>query len=199
MDNQNNVLAEKPEEPKSKGQLDNYFQYVMQTIKEPGHLLSGEAKGKHQFGLITIIAFLGLILLSNVVGIFRYLDGLRYFGFGDYFDYFESTISYGVALALLMLVFQNMASKNGNNYDYNFFFEKFGSLLVIPSLLLVISIPLELLDVTIHSWFSSLAYTLLEIAVFLTSYLFIAKNNIKTAILFVAGFYFVYRIIYLIL
>ncbi len=199
MENQDQVIIEKPEGPNRKEQLDNYFQYVIQAIKDPDHLLSDEVKGKHQFGLITLIAFLGLVLLSNLVGIFQYLDALRYLGFSDYFDYFDRTISYGVTLALLILFFKNNASKIDNRYDLNFFFEKFGALLAIPSLLLLLSIPLELLDVTIYLWFSSLAYTLLYLSVFMISYLYVAKNNIKTAIFYVAGFYFVYQIVSLIL
>ncbi|MBP2075840.1 hypothetical protein [Oceanobacillus polygoni] len=201
MKNQNqNEVVEKQEDNKGKeGKLGNYFQYVMQVIKEPDHLLSDETQGKQQFGLITLIAFLGLILLSNVIGIFTYLDALRYLGFSDYFNYFERTIAYAVALALLLFVLKNVANKNGKTYDLNFFFEKLGALLVFPSILLLVSIPLELVDITIYSWFSSLAYTFLYLSIFLISYFFVAKNNLKTAVLFVAGFYFVYRLIFLIL
>ncbi len=199
MENQNEVVVEKQEGPKNKGQLDNYFQYVIQAIKDPDHLLTDEVKGKHQFGLITLVVFLGLVLLRNLVGIFQYLEAIKYFGFGDYFDYVDSTISIGVALALIILVFKNNASKIDSRYDLNFFFEKFGSLLAIPSLLILVSIPLDLLEVTIYSWFSSLAFTLLYLSVFMIAYRFVAKNNFKTAIFYVAGFYFVYQIVSLVL
>ncbi|WP_405096750.1 hypothetical protein [Oceanobacillus sp. FSL H7-0719] len=198
MENQNEV-AEKQKENNGKEQIGNYFQYVVQIIKDPDQLLSENVRGKHQFGLITIIIFLALVALSSIVTIFNYLDSLRYFGFSDYFNYFERAIAYGVALAGIIFVFKSFAEKKGRKYDLNFFFEKLGALLVIPSVFLVISLPLELIDVTIHSWFSSLGYTFLYLSIFLISYLFIAKNNFKTAILFVAGFYFVYRLIYLIL
>ncbi|WP_339226931.1 hypothetical protein NSQ77_15400 [Oceanobacillus sp. FSL K6-2867] len=194
--NQNEVAADNKGK---EGQLGNYFQYVVQVIKNPDYILSDETQGKQQFGLITLIAFLGLILLSNIVGIFTYLDALRYLGFSDYFDYFERTLAYGAALALLIFVFKNVANKNGKAYDLNFFFEKLGAMLVVPAILLIVSIPLELVDITIYSWFSSLAYTFLYLSIFLISYFFVAKNNLKTAVLFVAGFYFVYRVIYLIL
>ncbi|MDO6450446.1 hypothetical protein [Oceanobacillus profundus] len=199
MENQNEAVEKQKENKWKGGQLGNYFQYVMQVIKNPDHLLSDGTQSKQQFGLITLIAFLGLILLSNVIGIFTYLDALRYLGFSDYFNYFERTIAYALALALLMFVFKNVAAKNGKSYDLNFFFEKLGALLVVPAILLIVSIPLELVDITIYSWFSSLAYTFLYLAIFLISYFFVAKNNLKTAVLFVAGFYFVYRLIFLIL
>lgn len=199
MENQNEVMEKKKGNNGNEGKLGNYFQYVKQVLKDPDHVLSDETQSKQQFGLITLIAFLGLILLSNIVGIFTYLDALRYLGFSDYFDYFERTIAYAAALALLMFVFKNVANKNGKTYDLNFFFEKLGALLVVPAILLIVSIPLELVDITIYSWFSSLAYTFLYLSIFLISYFFVAKNNLKTAVLFVAGFYFVYRVIFLIL
>lgn len=194
-----NEMTEKQKGNNGKEQIGNYFQYIVQIIKDPDQLLSENVRGKHQFGLITIIVFLALVALSSIVTIFNYLDSLRYFGFSDYFNYFERAIAYGVALAGIIFVFKSFAEKKGRKYDLNFFFEKLGALLVIPSVFLVISLPLELIDVTIHSWFSSLGYTFLYLSIFLISYLFIAKNNFKTAILFVAGFYFVYRLIYLIL
>lgn len=199
MESQNQNEVEKQKENNGKERQLGYFQYVLQAIKDPEHLLSNKAQGKHQFGLFTLIAFIVLVLLSSIVGIFGYLDSLSYFGFSDYFNYFERAISYAVALGLVLLMFKNIAEKNGNTYDLNFFIEKLGALLVIPSVLLVVSLPLEIVDITIHSWFSGLAYTFLYLSIFLISYLFIAKNNLKTAVLFVAGFYFVYRIIYLVL
>lgn len=198
LENQNGA-EEKQKGNNGKEQLGNYFQYVMQIIKNPDQLLSENPQGKHQFGLITIIAFLVLVALSSIVTIFNYLDSLRYFGFADYFNYFERAISYGVALTGIIFVFKNFAEKNGGKYDLNFFFEKLGALLVIPSVFIVVSLPLEILDIRIHSWFSSLGYTFLYLSIFLISYLFIAKNNLKTAILFVTGFYLVYRLVYLIL
>lgn len=192
------VVDEQKEKPKS-GQVDNYFQYVLKTLKEPDSILTEEAKGKHQFGLITIIAFLVLIFLSNFLSFFEYLDMARYFGFSDYFNYFHRTISYAIALAVLILVYQNVASKKGLKYDWNFFFEKLGAWLILPSIFLLLSIPFDLLNITIHSWISSLATIFLNIAVFMISYLYVARHDIKTAALFLTGFYVVYRLILLIL
>ncbi len=198
MENQNQA-AEKQKDNNGKEQLGNYFQYAVQIIKKPDEFLLENAQGKHQFGLVTMIVFLVLVALSSIVTIFNYYDSLRYFGFSDYFSYFERAIAYGAALAGLIFVFKNYAEKQGRKYELNFFYEKLGSLLVIPSVFLVISLVLKIIDIRIHSWFSSLGYTFLYLGVFLISYLFIAKNNLKTAILFVAGFYLVYRLIYLIL
>jgi hypothetical protein len=196
MENQKETVERKDGK---EGQLGNYFQYVMNILKNPDGVLTEETQGKRQFGLITLIAFLVLVVLTNFVGVLGYLDTLSYLGFSDYFNYFERAIAYGAALALLLFMFKNIAEKNGKKYDLNFFIEKLGALLVIPGALLLLSIPIEILDITIHSWFASLGYTFLYLGIFLISYLYIAKNNLKTALLFVAGFYLVYRIIYYVL
>lgn len=114
MENQNEV-AEKQKENNGKEQIGNYFQYVVQIIKDPDQLLSENVRGKHQFGLITIIIFLALVALSSIVTIFNYLDSLRYFGFSDYFNYFERAIAYGVALAGIIFVFKSFAEKKAEN------------------------------------------------------------------------------------
>ncbi|WP_010098228.1 hypothetical protein [Ornithinibacillus scapharcae] len=196
MENQNKAeIVDGQEKPSGNGQINNYVQYIVQTIKHPEDILSDKFQAKHQFGLITMISFLALILISNLLGLVSQKELLEYFGFKDYFSYFNSTISYALALILLLFVFKNQAAKTGTPYEINFFLEKLGALLVIPSILLLLSIPLELLDVTIHYWLSSLARTLLYVGVFMTSYLYISRNDIRTATIHLAGFYIFYSLV----
>lgn len=196
MESQNKTeVVESQEKPSGSGQQDSYVQYIIQTIKNPEDILSDKFKAKHQFGLITMIAFLILILISNLVGLIPQSDYLEYYGFSDYFTYFNSAISYALALFILLFVFKNNAAKTGTPYEMNYFLEKLGAFLVIPSILLLISIPLQLLDITIHYWLSSLATTILYVGVFMISYLYVARNNIKTALIYLAGFYIAYRLI----
>lgn len=201
MNNQNETepTVKSTEKPTKEGSLQNYFQYAMDVLKNPDTHLSTNVNGKQQFGIITIIFFLVLVILNSLTGILGYMDTLRYFGFNDYFNYFERGLSFALAIAAVILVFKKVAEKNGNEYELDFYYEKFGAMLVLPSAVLLLSIPLNILDITIHSWISSLAFTFLYLGVFLFSFLFVEKNNYKTAVFFVAGFYLVYRLIYYIL
>lgn len=196
MESQNKTeVVDRQEKLAGNVQINNYVQYIVQTLKKPEDILSDKFNAKHQFGLVTIIAFLVLILISNLLALIPQKEYLEFYGFKDYFAYFNSTISYALALILLLLVFKNQAAKTGTPYEINFFLEKLGAFLVLPCILLLASIPLELLDVTIHFWLSSLATTLLYVSVFMISYLYIARQNIKTATIFLAGFYILYRLI----
>ena len=74
MENQNEVMEKKKGNNGNEGKLGNYFQYVKQVLKDPDHLLSDETQSKQQFGLITLIAFLGLILLEFTTSSIRFLN-----------------------------------------------------------------------------------------------------------------------------
>ncbi|MEN2768791.1 hypothetical protein [Ornithinibacillus xuwenensis] len=199
MENENNSNLAMEKKVISNEQQPNYFHYIIQSIKDPNTILSHDFKGYHQFGLINMIIFLGLILLSSFIGLLDYLDALEWFGFGDYFNYLGRTLSFAIAIVIVIPVFVKVAASNGSKFHMNYFLEKFGAFFILPSILLLVSLPLEALGITVSSWFSSLATTFLYIGVFMTSYLYVSRNNMKTAFIFVAGFYFVYRLLLMIL
>ncbi|MUK89812.1 hypothetical protein GMD78_15695 [Ornithinibacillus sp. L9] len=176
----------------------SYIDFLIQTIKNPDGILTNEPKGYHTYGMINIIAFIVLVMVNSLVG--RLIVVVRYNSdFGNVFNYLSRGIAYLVAIAILLAVFKHFANKNGHTFDLNFFMEKFGALLIVPSIFIAVSLPLDALDITFHSWINSLSFTFLYISIFLISYLFVARNNIQTASIFVIGFYLAYRLIYYIL
>ncbi|MFD2044285.1 hypothetical protein ACFSTA_10365 [Ornithinibacillus salinisoli] len=188
--------SQKKEEGGEKNTPDiTYIDFLIQSIKKTDSVLSPESKGYHTYGLINIVVFSVLVMINSLVG--RLILVNRYdWDFGSIFNYLSRGISYLIAIAILLAAFKHFANKQGNHYDLNFFMEKLGAMLVVPSILIICSIPLEIIDITIHSWISSLAFTFLYLSVFMISYLFVARNNLQTASLFIIGFYLGYRLIY---
>lgn len=176
----------------------NYFDFILQTIKNPSDILSNESKGYYTYGLINIGIFILLIMFNSLLGSVFYLSRIRW-GFDIIFGSFSRGIAYAVAITLVILVFKHFANKQGESYDFTFFIEKLGAVMIIPSILLLLSIPLNIMDATIYNWLSSLAATFLYISVFMISYLFVNRNNLQVASLIFIGFYIVYRLVYLLL
>ncbi|WP_284140836.1 MULTISPECIES: hypothetical protein [unclassified Virgibacillus] len=175
----------------------DYFQFVKETIQTPDLILSNDYKGYHMFGLINMIVFVALIILSEFIGTMTlYGEFSSYFtSFEDYFDHFSRAISYAIALAALLPVYKWYAEKLGSKLTVNYFMEKLGATFIIPVILLAASIPLEILDIQVHYWLSSLGPSFMYVGVFLISYLYVARNNLKVATVFLFAFYCFYRII----
>lgn len=176
--------------------IQDYFQFIMETFKKPENVLNSQFNGKHLFGLTNMIIYLVLLVLSSSISqaiLFRDID----WNMGSTFDHFERPLAYAIALAILLPVYKTYAEKYGNKFTLNFFIEKLGAIFIVPIVLVIVSIPLNILDldISIDSWLSSAASTFMYIGIFLISYLYVARNNLKVASIFFLCFYVVYRLI----
>ncbi|MBU9713642.1 hypothetical protein [Evansella tamaricis] len=197
-------MSEQPEQeevqevPQDSKDTLNYFQYLIQTIKKPDDFLGEDDKGYQLFGIINMVLLLFLIIFSFFIQRIVLFTGSGWFARG-FLDSIKLGISYAIPLALVVVLMNWYANKNGSKRNVAYFFERLGALLTLPCILLVLSIPLNLLEITLHTWFRTISYSFIYIAIFMICYLFVSPKNLKVASVFLLGFYFTYRLIYYIL
>ncbi|MDG5789105.1 hypothetical protein QA612_16735 [Evansella sp. AB-P1] len=200
MSEQSELKEEQTEQVEEVGkeQKLNYFQFLLQMFKKPEDILSKEFKGYELFGLINVVAILMLIFFSYFVQNVTLFTGTAWFAWG-FSQSIKHAISFTIPLVTVIFLFNWYGNKEGNKQKIVYYFEKLGASLSLSCVLLLLSIPLNLLNITLHSWFRTGGITLMYIAIFMISYLYVAKGNFKVATVFVLGFYFVYRLFYFIL
>ncbi|HLR81091.1 MAG TPA: hypothetical protein VK119_11065 [Bacillota bacterium] len=178
----------------------NYFQFLLQTVKEPDSVLNHKYKGFHMYGIISMSALIVLMILSSIVSTAVVYDGFDW-QIGTFSDHLYRPLAYAVPLGILIAVYKWRAEKEGKQRTHNYFIEKLGATFTVPIAFLIISIVLELIERStyIHAWFSSMAYTFIYVGIFMVTYLFVSHRNLKVASLFLFGYYMAYRLLYMII
>ncbi|MBU9713084.1 hypothetical protein [Evansella tamaricis] len=176
----------------------NYFQYSFLLIKNPDEIITKDYKGFHKYGFFNMIILI-LAIFSN-----KLLEGLDYANEDPWYlrELYESitlTVSIAIPLGGIMLLMNWVATKVIDRRSLAYYSEKLGSVMFYPMIFYFITIILQLYNVSFYPLFSSLAMSFLYIGLFLVSYLFAARDNFKISALFVVGFYFISKIINLVI
>lgn len=184
--------------PHGSGQdtADGYMTHVQEVLTSPDGFFDPAKRSPQLFGLITTGVFLGLIFFETLMGRITRFSNWD-FEFSDLTYAIKITLAIGVPIAAALFMLMWQAGRSGNQTSLDFFIEKFGAALILPSVFILVAIPLEILDITIHSWFRGAALILVYVAVFMMSYLYAAPRRLSVAVLFVLGFYFFYRLMLL--
>ena len=175
---------------------EGYIQHVREVVTAPDAFFDSGTRSNTLFGYISMAAFLALVLIESLFGrIVRFSNWS--FEFSYVVEAFKTALTIGISIAAVLFVLNWQAGRGDGRASLAFYVEKFGAALILPCLLLVLAIPLEMLDIRIHSWFRGAALILVYVAVFMMSYWYAAPKRLNIAALFLIGFYFVYRLLLL--
>jgi len=175
---------------------EGYIQHVREVVTAPDAFFDSGTRSNTLFGYISMAAFLALVLIESLFGrIVRFSNWS--FEFSYVVEAFKTALTIGISIAAVLFVLNWQAGRGDGRASLAFYVEKFGAALILPCLLLVLAIPLEMLDIRIHSWFRGAALILVYVAVFMMSYWYAAPKRLNIAVLFLIGFYFVYRLLLL--
>lgn len=175
---------------------EGYIQHVREVVTAPDAYFDPDTRSNTLFGYISMAAFLALVLIESLFGRITRFSNWS-FEFSYVVEAFKTALTIGVSIAAVLFVLNWQAGRSDGRTSLAFYVEKFGAALILPSLLLALAIPLEILDITIHSWFRGAALILVYVAVFMMSYWYAAPKRLNIAVLFLIGFYFVYRLLLL--
>lgn len=173
----------------------NYFTQLLALFKNPDDFFSDTYHGQKPFGLINLV---GLIVIVALVG-FVQRAGYGGADFGDLLGGIKWALALALPLGALLFVFPWYAKQQGRTLEMDFLLEKLGGAVALSAVLLLLAIPLDLLDITMHSWFQGAGLALVYIAVFMTAYWYVAPRRIAVATISVIAFYAAYRLINLLL
>lgn len=173
----------------------NYFAHLKNLLLKPDEFFTDAYHGQKLFGLIHMIALVVLIALAGFVQRAQ----IGSVSFGDLLGGIKFGLAFAIPLAALLFVFPWYARQRGQALTMDFLIEKLGAALALSALMVLVAIPLNLLDITLYSWFRSMGLNLIYIAVFMTAYWYVAPKRLHVATLSAIGFYFAYRLIGLIL
>lgn len=173
----------------------NYFAHLKNLLLKPDEFFTDAYHGQKLFGLIHMILLVVLIALAGFVQRAQ----IGSVSFGDLLGGIKFGLAFAIPLAALLFIFPWYARQQGQALTLDFLIEKLGAALALSALMVLIAIPLNLLDITLYSWFRSMGLNLIYIAVFMTAYWYVAPKRLHVATLSAIGFYFAYRLIGLIL
>lgn len=173
----------------------NYFAHLKNLLLKPDEFFTDAYHGQKLFGLIHMIALVVLIALAGFVQ----RSQIGSVSFGDLLGGIKFGLAFAIPLAALLFIFPWYARQQGQTLTLDFLIEKLGAALALSALMVLVAIPLNLLDITLYSWFRSMGLNLIYIAVFMTAYWYVAPKRLHVATLSAIGFYFAYRLIALIL
>lgn len=173
----------------------NYFAHLKNLLLRPDEFFTDVYHGHKLFGLVHMAALVVFIALAGFVQRASYgsLD------FGDLLGGIKIGLAFAIPLAALLFVYPWYARQQGQELTMDFLIEKLGAGTALPALLVLVAIPLNLLDITLHTWFRAMGLNLVYIAVFMIAYWYVAPKRLTVATLAAIGFYFAYRLINLIL
>jgi hypothetical protein len=197
-DNENERKPEETGETKSStgGEAaSNYFTQLTALFKRPDEFFADTYHGQKLFGLINLVALVVIIALAGFVQ----RAGYGGVDFGDLLGGIKSALALAIPLAAVLFLYPWYAKQQGRELSLDFMLEKLGGAVALSAILILLAIPLNLLDITLHSWFHGAGRALVYIAVFMTAYWYVAPNRLAVATISVVAFYFAYRLIGLIL
>lgn len=182
--------------PGSDSPGDGYLEHVRQVFMAPDTYFHDSTIASRTFGLISTGIFLGLLFMQSLITRVTRFSSWR-FEFEFLIQAFKVALAIAIPMAALVFVLKWYGDRGDQGHTLDFHIGKFGSMLLLPCLLLAVAIPLNILDVTIDSWLRGLSITFIYLAVFLMTYLYAAPGKLKAAVVFTAGFYLAYRLLLL--
>lgn len=196
-DNDQHDHDSEPAEDRSPGSeaASNYFTQFLALFRNPDDFFTDAYHGQKLFGLINLVA---LVVIVALVG-FVQRAGFGGVDFGDLVGGIKWALALAVPLAALLFAYPWYAKNQGRTLEMDFLLEKLGGAMALPAVLLLLAIPLDLLDITLHSWFRGAGLALIYIAVFMTAYWYVAPRKIAVATISVLAFYAAYRLINLLM
>jgi len=173
-----------------------YFSHVREVLSKPDDFFAEGSRTTKINGLISLAVFLAVFFLHYLFG--------RITGYGDWgfefsylIDAIKHTLAIAIPVAAAIFALKWQAGRTEGSGSLDLHIEKFGAALILPSVLLIIAIALDILDIRIHAWFNGAALVFVYLAVFMTCYLFAAGRRLVVPVLFTLGFYILYRLILL--
>lgn len=173
----------------------NYFAHLKEVLLKPDAYFTDAEHGHKVLGLIDLAALVVLVALASMIQ----QAGYGRFDFGDVLGGMKQGLALAVPLAAVLFIFPWYAKQQGQSLSIDFMIEKLGAAVALSAVLVLLAIPLDLLDIDLHSWFRGAAMILVYVAVFMMSYLYVAPNRLGVATVSLIGFYFVYRLVGLVL
>lgn len=194
-ENENEPRNESPKHGAGSEVASNYFGQLMGLFKRPDDFFAGTYHGHKLFGLINLVALLVVVALASFIQRISYGSA----DFGDFVGGLKTALALAVPLAAVLFVYPWYAKQQGNELNLDFMLEKLGGAVALSALLILVAIPLNLLDITLGGWFHGAGLALIYIAVFLIAYWYVAPNRLVVASISFIAFYFLYRLVGLIL
>ncbi len=192
-------------DPQSKDSQDSasavaegYIGHVKEVLTQPDDHFSDDSKASRNYGLISAGLFLGLVFVFNVITQMTRFTSWR-FEFGFLISSFRVVLALGVPIVATVFVLRWLEGRSGTARSTDFYIGRFGAMLILPTLLVAVGIPLNLLDVALQGWFYGAALIFTYISVFMLSYLYGAQGKLQMAVLMAVGFYFAYRLLRMLL
>jgi hypothetical protein len=189
--------------PESQGSTsagaEGYIDHVKEVLTRPDDYFADDARYSRNYGLISAGAFLGLIFLHSVITRVTRFSSWS-FEFSYMITAFKIALAFGLPIVAAVFVLRWLEGRSGGSArSVDFYIARFGAMLIVPALMVAVAVPLNLFNVVLHGWFRGGAVILLYISVFMLSYLYAAKGQLRSAVLMTIGFYFAYRLLGLLL
>ncbi|MDX1569694.1 MAG: hypothetical protein R3200_04350 [Xanthomonadales bacterium] len=185
--------SQEPPEP-AREAAGGYVAHVFSVLTRPDTVFDADHRIGKTNALIDVCGFLVVFYIAAVVGRTFGYSGFD-FEFGHIGHGLKSMLAIGIPIAALLFAQKWEGGRSNGKTSLDFYLEKFGAVLVLPCLLLIIAILLDIIDVRIQSWFRGMALVFVYIGVFGTTYAYAAPGKLKTAAIYLIGFYAVYRLL----
>ncbi|NKI36388.1 hypothetical protein HFP89_14555 [Wenzhouxiangella sp. XN79A] len=173
-----------------------YSSHLAEVLTRPDAFFEAERRGDRSSALIDLAAFFVVFFLAAVVARTFGYAGFE-FRFGSLVEGIKATLVMAIPIAGLVFALPLQAARSGGTGSADLYLEKIGAALLLPTLLLLVAIGLDILDVAIQSWFRGAAMVFVYIAVFAASYAYAAPGRLKPAVAATLGFYLLYRLLVL--
>lgn len=177
---------------------DSYLDHAKSVLTDPDRHFADDSTASRNHGLVSAGAFIGLIFLHAVITRVTRFSSWS-FEFGHLVYAVKISLAVGLPIVAAIFVLRWLESRSGAARSLDFYVARFGAMLILPALMVAVAVPLNLFDITLHGWLRGGALVLVYIAVFMLSYLYAARDKLATAVLLALGFYFLYRLLLLLL
>jgi hypothetical protein len=175
---------------------EGYLAEVREVLTEPDGYFARQSGGSQVNGLLTAGLFFAMLYVHSVVTRITRFSSWR-FEFEFLIHAFKTTLAVALPLIAVIFALKWFEGRSGDARPLEFYIARFGALLILPTLMVALAIPLNLFDIALHGWLRGGALILVYLAVFLVSYWYAAKDQLRVAVLFTLGFYFTYRLLML--
>lgn len=176
--------------PEARDAAQGYVGHVMGVLTKPDVFFDSGHRSGSTHAWIDLGGFAIVFFLASVVARTFGYSGFD-FEVGHILDGIKAVLVIGIPIVVLLFAWNGLGESRG----LDFYMEKFGAALVLPSALLLVAIGLDVIDVRIQSWFRGLAIAFVYIGVFAATYAYAAPGKLRTAAIYTAGFYVAYRLL----